>query len=56
MNKEDSFNSRTRKGCDFNELFGLYNDGCFNSRTRKGCDKYDPQKVKEEIEFQFTHP
>ena len=33
-----SFNSRTREGCDSEEIKESSNNGGFNSRTREGCD------------------
>jgi len=52
----ESFNPRTRKGCDF--LYGNNNKTklCFNPRTRKGCDPPQLLIVAGMQKFQSTHP
>ena len=51
-----SFNSRTREGCDIRPTYTDYNGGGFNSRTREGCDGLHPYPTAHQEQFQFTHP
>ena len=37
-NRDVSFNSRTREGCDLTQIGRQTQRRCFNSRTREGCD------------------
>ena len=51
-----SFNSRTREGCDINNLINFTAKIRFNSRTREGCDLHLHPQDFSAPGFQFTHP
>ena len=51
----NSFNSRTREGCDLRHPLPGGRGFRFNSRTREGCDEV-AIKVAFLVMFQFTHP
>jgi len=51
-----SFNPRTRTGCDSGSPRSLLSAGGFNPRTRTGCDTLLRVFGPELVEFQPTHP
>ena len=56
LGRAQSFNSRTREGCDY-EIGGRSTSRCsFNSRTREGCDACASCRPLQGTLFQFTHP
>ena len=56
METQESFNSRTREGCDSPNPPIVPPRQGFNSRTREGCDKSVAKRARSPRKFQFTHP
>jgi len=52
----ESFNPRTRMGCDFYLFNIFFTSSCFNPRTRMGCDEKIPAIILLSCGFQSTHP
>ena len=51
-----SFNPRTRVGCDYSNLINLRQLNSFNPRTRVGCDCTRQVLLIARLMFQSTHP
>ena len=51
-----SFNPRTRAGCDLRQPLHARTYQRFNPRTRAGCDDFEYKFSEEEFLFQSTHP
>ena len=54
--KADSFNPRTREGCDTSGDPSVIDSLCFNPRTREGCDFLVFATRPIILAFQSTHP
>ena len=51
-----SFNPRTHVGCDLTVTIIKIYLKCFNPRTHVGCDEHEEAHLKNNQEFQSTHP